>query len=151
MKSPPSILDRKKELGPEEEAPFGSGPPAFALFQPPAFVLRSRPKHLWGGSKRWRIERTTSDLYLAFEIEDAVTFQFDALAGQSANNLSAAPRGLKGAKCCLVQSFRPIGRQHAVRGAHDGRHGKDARQRAPYSHPQTSGLRNGHLRCAACP
>src|SRR6185295_8351181 len=61
-----------------------------------------------------------SDFDSTFEIENAGAFQRDAVADQPANDLSAASRGLEGAKRSLAQALGPIWRQHAVRGASHG-------------------------------
>src|SRR6185295_1010817 len=62
----------------------------------------------------------SSDLRLAFEVESARAFELDAVAGQPAEDLSAAPRGLEGAQRGFAQPPSPVGRQHAVRGAGHG-------------------------------
>src|SRR5437870_1490222 len=61
-----------------------------------------------------------SDLNLTFQIEDAAPFEFDSIAGQAADDLSAAPRGLKRSEVALVQPRRPIRGQHAMRCAGHG-------------------------------
>ncbi|MGD0213214.1 MAG: hypothetical protein ABSB87_08270, partial [Terriglobales bacterium] len=56
----------------------------------------------------------TSYFHLAFEIEDTGPFQFNTLAGQVANNLSATPGSLEGMKLRFPKSLRPVRREHAV-------------------------------------
>src|SRR6266545_3840788 len=58
--------------------------------------------------------RSSSDLNLALEIEDAGTFELNAIAIQATSEFSAAARGLEGVKNCPSQSFAPIRCQHAM-------------------------------------
>jgi len=49
------------------------------------------------------LQISTSDLDSTLEIENAIAFEFNAIAREPARDLSAAPRSLKGAKCGLAQ------------------------------------------------
>src|ERR1700727_2567852 len=60
------------------------------------------------------------DLYLAFEVEHAIAFEFDAVAGEAAHDLPAALRRLKCAKLGLSQSGGPVRRERAVSAAGNG-------------------------------
>lgn len=56
-----------------------------------------------------------SPLRHSFQKEHACTFAFDAIAIEAAAQLAATRGCLEGAKVCLAEPRRPIGRQRAMR------------------------------------
>jgi hypothetical protein len=66
--------------------------------------------------------RRVLDLHLAFEVEDAVAFEFDAVADEAADDLPTALRGLKCAK--RAEGVRVL--QSALALEHRGRYQVEA-------------------------